>query len=108
MNILGKKEEILDLLDKKPLTTKEISSELSISEDDIRTYLRRLKKEGRIYIIGIKERYKIYFTQDPIELLAFLNNFFKENVSYLAKNKQILDFILGNEDIFNRIEELIK
>ena len=108
MTKLGKKEEILDLLDKKPLTTREISSELSISEDDVRTYLRRLKKEGKIKVIGIKERYKIYFTKDPIELLAFLNSFFKENVSYLAKNKQILDFILENEDVFNRIEELIK
>ena len=105
---LGKKEEILDLLDKKPLTTKEISSELSLSEDDIRTYLRRLKKEGKINIIGIKDRYKIYFTKDPIDLLTFLNSFFKENVSYLAKNQKILDFILKNEDIFNKIEELVK
>lgn len=108
---MGRKEEILALLDKQPLTTKEISSKLSIAEDDVRTYLRRLKKTNEIKIIGMRNRYKIYFTKDPLEsleLLSFLNNFFKENVSYLIKNKKISDFILTYEEKFNKIEEMVK
>lgn len=108
MILLGRKEEILALLEKRSLTSKDISSELSISKDDVRKYLQRLKKDHKIRVIGIKEGYKIYSAHDPIELLSFLNTFFKDNVSYLARNQEIYEFILSNEEIFNKIEELVK
>jgi len=43
-----------------------------------------------------------------IELLKFYNNFFKDNIDYLMKNKDIDLFIEQNEKIFDEIEEMVK
>jgi predicted DNA-binding protein len=40
--------------------------------------------------------------------LNFLNNFFKENVRYLAKNEGIKSFMIANRVKFNEIEEITK
>lgn len=45
---------------------------------------------------------------NPVELLSFLNDFFKENVNYLMKNDKMTNYIIDNEEKFNEIEELVK
>ena len=45
---------------------------------------------------------------DTLKYLRFLNDFFKNNVEYLLKNKEIDAFIEENEEMFNKIEKLVK
>jgi hypothetical protein len=45
---------------------------------------------------------------ESIEHLKFYNDFFKDNIDYLMKNKDIDLFIEQNEKIFDEIEEMVK
>ena len=44
---------------------------------------------------------------NPIELLKFYNEFFKDNLDYLLKNTDISEFILNHEE-FDKVEAVIK
>ena len=64
---LSNKDRILNLLRTLPLTSDEIADKLMISKQDARTYLLRLKKEGRIKTLGKRGRNYIYTFNTPIE-----------------------------------------
>ncbi|MFX1280792.1 MAG: FaeA/PapI family transcriptional regulator, partial [Promethearchaeota archaeon] len=51
---ISNKERILELLKSLPLTSDEIAEKLILSKQDARTYLLRLKKEGKIKVLGKK------------------------------------------------------
>ncbi len=44
---------------------------------------------------------------NPIKLLEFYNNFFKDNIDYLLKDTKISEYILNHEE-FDKVEEIIK
>lgn len=50
---------------------------------------------------------RIVLENNPIELLKFYNDFFKDNIDYLLKNSKISEYILNHEE-FDKIEEVIK
>jgi len=62
---IGNKERVLNLLKSNDLTSKEIAKKLNLSEKNTRTYLLRLKKEGKIEPINKKGRFLIYTLQRP-------------------------------------------
>jgi sugar-specific transcriptional regulator TrmB len=47
-------------------------------------------------------------SKEAIEYLEFLNNFFKENYKLLSSKKSNIEYIIQNENKFNKIEEMIK
>lgn len=114
---MGNKEEILEILKSENLTASEIAIKQGISVNSVKTYLQRLKndklvmsitKKGRemVWSINTKEVSEDY--KESVELLKFLNKFFKDNYKHLSKSKSIIDFVMRNEDKFNRIEVLGK
>ena len=70
---LSNKDRILNLLKLESLTSKEIAKRLSLSEQDTRTYLLRLKKEDNIKTLGKKGRFYIYTYKMPFDttILSF-------------------------------------
>ncbi|MFX0029654.1 MAG: roadblock/LC7 domain-containing protein [Candidatus Hermodarchaeota archaeon] len=64
---LSNKDRILNLLKSLPLTSDEIAEKLMLNKQDARTYLLRLKKEGKIKILGKKGRNYIYTFNTPID-----------------------------------------
>ncbi|TFG12362.1 MAG: hypothetical protein EU535_06310 [Promethearchaeota archaeon] len=57
---LTNKEKILSLLEFNNLTSEEIANELSLSEQDTRTYLLRLKNDNKVKVIDKKGRFYVY------------------------------------------------
>lgn len=106
-NKITEKKKILNLFSKEELTSKQISEKLGIKIENIYVYISELKKDNKICIISDSNGKNVYFMGKPIEYLKFLNDFFKENVEFLMKNNQIKDFILENEELFNKIERVI-
>ena len=105
-----KRSKLLELLKTEPMTSKELADKLNIPINQIFTYLAQYSKDGKVVKCGKKGKFNLYSAveSNPIELLKFLNDFFKENLDYLMKNKNIDKFIEKNEAIFNKIEELVK
>jgi len=64
---LSNKDRILNLLKTLPLTSDEIADNLMLSKQDARTYLLRLKKEGKIKTLGKRGRNYIYTFNTPID-----------------------------------------
>ncbi|MFX0167674.1 MAG: roadblock/LC7 domain-containing protein [Candidatus Hodarchaeota archaeon] len=64
---LSNKDRILNLLKTLPLTSDEIAEKLLLSKQDARTYLLRLKKEGKIKTLGKRGRHYIYSFNAPID-----------------------------------------
>jgi predicted regulator of Ras-like GTPase activity (Roadblock/LC7/MglB family) len=64
---LSNKDRILNLLKTLPLTSDEIAEKLFLSKQDARTYLLRLKKEGKIKTLGKRGRHYIYTFNTPID-----------------------------------------
>jgi small GTP-binding protein len=65
---LGNKEKILNVLKSEHLTSNEIAKKLSLSKQDTRTYLQRLKVEDKIKVIGKKGRCLVYTSEKPISI----------------------------------------
>lgn len=63
---LGNKERILNLLKSEHLTSNEFAERLSLSKQDTRTYLQRLKAEDKIKVIDKKGRFLIYALKKPL------------------------------------------
>ena len=63
---LSNKDRILDLLKTIPLTSYEVADKLMLNKQDARTYLLRLKKEGKIKTVGKRGRNYIYTFNAPI------------------------------------------
>jgi len=107
MEDISEKTKVLELLSYEELTSKQISNKLGIKIENVYVYISELKKDNKICKISNSNGKNAYFTIRPIEYLKFLNDFFKQNIDYLMKNHQITDFILRNENIFNKIEKVI-
>ena len=107
MIIMKKIEQVINILAKEELTSLEISNKLDIKTDIIYVYLNKLLKTGKIERTNDKKPYKYKKSLTSIELLKFLNDFFKNNIEYLIKNPETDMFIEQNENIFNKIEEMI-
>ncbi len=111
---MSKKEQILELLKQKPLTSKEISDKLGFEEQETRTYLLRLKKANKIYSLEKRGRFNVYsivekigskekaIIQDLKYDLANLYNFMKfkmkpaiefspEDITFLGKIKDKIE-----------------
>ncbi|MHA1195775.1 MAG: ArsR family transcriptional regulator [Promethearchaeota archaeon] len=118
---MSNKYKILEILKSQELTVKEISKQTKFSENEVRVYINRLKKDGLIREIGKKNRYKIYTaiktvenTQDKIldklkKGFIQYNKLFerlikseisRENLVRLAK--EILDF-----ELIKELEEMV-
>ncbi len=103
---MTKIENIVNLLAKEVLTSKQITERLgNITSDIVCVYLNKLLKEKVIERTNDKKPYKYKKSMTPIELLKFSNDFFKENIEYLLKNPKIKEFILSHEE-FDKIEEV--
>jgi len=113
---LGNKEKILKILKQEDYTASELANKTDLTIDNVKTYLQRLKKEGLIRPITKKGREFLFTATEkrPVEdgkavkNLKFLNDFFKENLDYLLKDRKIVDFVMSNEIKFNEIERLVK
>ncbi|MFX1480891.1 MAG: FaeA/PapI family transcriptional regulator [Promethearchaeota archaeon] len=57
----------MNLLKSNSLTSSEVAKRLNLSKQDTRTYLLRLKKEGKIKTLGKKGRYYIYTYKKPLD-----------------------------------------
>lgn len=86
---MSKKEEIIKDIVSKKLTGADIARKYGVTP---------------VYISQIKKT----ITPDIIELLKFMNEFFKRFFDYLTKNPKIEMFIELNEEKLNIIEELVK
>ncbi|MFW9782478.1 MAG: roadblock/LC7 domain-containing protein [Candidatus Heimdallarchaeota archaeon] len=64
---LSNKDRILELLKTESLTSNEIADKLSLSKQDTRTYLLRLKKQKQIKTLGKRGRQFIYTYKSPGE-----------------------------------------
>jgi len=116
---ISKRRQVLELImDDGRMTAKDISTFLKIDERVVYQYLHQYEKEGKVKIVYNKGYFNVYeaiskgesdFEKYPEtkKMLIFLNTFFKNNVMYLAKHKEIYDFIIQNELKFKLIEELI-
>ena len=62
---LSNKDRILNLLKKAALTSNDIANRLSLSKQDTRTYLLRLKKAEKIKTLGKRGRHYIYTYKAP-------------------------------------------
>ncbi len=103
---LSEKKQILELLTKTELTSSKIHELTEIDKQHIYIYLNSLLKDKKIERLNDKKPY-IYFAVKTKEYLAFLNDFFKDNLDYLMKDPKIDKFIEKNEKIFNKIEKVI-
>ena len=50
---------------------------------------------------------RFFLENNPIELLKFYSEFFKDNLDYLLNNSKISEYILNHEE-FDKIEEVIQ
>jgi len=64
---LSNKDRILKLLKMNSLTSSEVADKLKLGNQDTRTYLLRLKKEGKIKTLGKRGRHYIYTFNAPID-----------------------------------------
>ena len=103
---LSEKDQILELLTKTELTSSKIHELMGINKQHVYIYLNSLLKDKRIERLNDKKPY-IYFAVKTKEYLAFLNDFFKDNIEYLMKDPKIDKFIEKNEKTFNKIEMVI-
>ena len=103
---LSEKNQILELLTKTELTSSKIHELTEIDKQHIYIYLNSLLKDKKIERLNDKKPY-IYFAVKTKEYLAFLNDFFKDNIDYLMKDPKIDKFIEKNEKIFDKIEKVI-
>lgn len=114
---MGRKEEIMKSIRESPKTASELSTDLNLDIQDIRTYIQRLKTDGKIKEIDKDGREFVYDTTDKkekpvnskkyLEAIKFFNDFYKENIDYLLENEDIMNFILNNEKMFEKIEVLL-
>jgi len=103
---LSEKNQILELLTKTELTSSKIHKLTEIHKQHIYIYLNSLLKDKKIERLNDKKPY-VYFAVKTKEYLAFLNDFFKDNLDYLMKDPKIDKFIEKNEKIFDKIEKVI-
>ena len=117
---MSNKEKIVQLLEKENLTVKEISEKLNMNENQTRVYVNRLKKENKIIVAGIKNRYKVYKIKeerDPkaIKILQELLYDFTKLYYLMTLKMEVKDNIELNEEdtifldsIKQRIENINK
>jgi len=124
---IGNKEKIINILEKfeSGLTYKNLlqryKAEYGNELKKGYVYLKRLKEKSYIEsykaqnTIGKTLTYKLTaksLRREPIDLelkgLKFLNNLFKDNVDYLMKNDSIVKEILGNSELIENIDKVVK
>ena len=103
---LSEKNQMLELLTKTELTSSKIHELTEIDQQHVYIYLNSLLKDKKISRLNDKKPYT-YFAVKTEEYLAFLNDFFKDNIEYLMNDPKIDKFIEKNEKIFNKIEKVI-
>ncbi len=87
-----KLSEILELLDKKDLTSKEIYEELGIPKENLWIYLNTLLKKNRIIRLNDKKPYvyrTMNFEEDLKKSYIQLSNFSIDLINYFEKNDSI-------------------
>jgi len=113
--MVSKLEKILEELIKSndPLTTNQIANRCDFKIRETRVFLNTLYNKGHVKRVNDKKPYE-YRAITPkallkknLEYLKFLNDFFKNNIDYLMNNQKIDNFIEKNEEIFNKIEEML-
>lgn len=122
---MGNKEKILEILTENELSIKDISQRLGINENEVRVYINRLYKEGKVKKIGKKERSTIYkvvnseinmknrIIHDKIDKLEKEKKELKEHIKFLMdffqENKAILQEKASNYmDKFKQIVEVLR
>ncbi|MFX0103007.1 MAG: hypothetical protein ACFFCS_25795 [Candidatus Hodarchaeota archaeon] len=123
----SQKNHVFQILTENQLTIPEIAYELKLGPKAAGVYVHRLKKEGKVEHTGEKKgRAKIYHAlnlmenddyvlpdkileekKELLEMLHFLNEFFKENVAHLNKSKKIAEFVEEKSDMFDKIQKTI-
>ena len=103
---LSEKKQILELLTKTELTSSKIHELTEIDKQHVYIYLNSLLKDKKIERLNDKKPY-VYFAVKTKEYLAFLNDFFKDNIEYLMGDPKIDKFIEKNEKTFDKIERVV-
>ena len=70
---ISKRQELLVLLKDNPLTAKELSEQLEIPIEHVRTYISQFSEEGKIIKSGKEGRYNLYETVD-VNIIEILKN----------------------------------
>ena len=120
---LSKKLQVYKFLKEregKSYCAAEIAGELGMNKADVRVYLYRLRKHGKIQDAEIVGNVKFYTYRDSMvavesgvldevkALLGFLNTFFKQHAPYLSNDPAIMRFVQENGERFAKIEEVLK
>jgi len=120
---LTNKEKILKLLEHQNLTSNEIATKLNISEQDARTYLLRLKKKNKIYVVDQKGRFYVYSLNNNLDQKHLSKNLHKrldhleeqinkliantENEEFLTKNNEFLDFNTNKMELLELMKKIL-
>jgi len=98
------RKDIINLLGNEELTAKEISVNMNIKINNIRSYLSILEKSNRIEIVNDKKPYKYKTVLTNLQLLKQLYDFMS-NYTNLRNDK--LKEIKQNEYLIQKIKERI-
>ncbi|MFW9876450.1 MAG: roadblock/LC7 domain-containing protein [Candidatus Thorarchaeota archaeon] len=106
----------MNLLRTLPLTSNEIAEKLMLSKQDARTYLLRLKHEGKIKALGKRGRHYIYTFNTPIDvrktqidtniLVEILKDYLESSPSFKTEiNKKISNLEAKLNTIVSQTQE---
>ena len=91
---MSNKYKILEILKNNELTIKEIAKKTEFNENESRTYVHRLVKDGLVKKIGKKERYVIYTALkeeqhifEKLDDLKFLKGLFEKGAIKVYREK---------------------
>ena len=116
-------KKIVELLTEspKPLDTKDIIEKIGVKNTVVNSTLNRMKREGKILatkgLVGplmwtVSKSDSSTAASTPhvengkaVELLRFMNEFFKANADFLFSNEQIAAFVGENSQKFEEVEK---
>ncbi|MHA1380712.1 MAG: hypothetical protein ACTSRG_20275 [Candidatus Helarchaeota archaeon] len=100
---MTKKNDILELVAKKPMESKDIAVKLNIKINLVWSYLSELTKDNKIEVVNDKKPYE-YRSNTPLRYLIDLYNFMGENMKF--REDKITE-IKKNREILQKIKEMI-
>lgn len=110
---MSNKYKILEILKVNDYTVKEIAENSDFNENEVRTYIHRLLKDGLIKRIGKKERYTIYKaikkeSDTNSEYKRYLKQLYHIMSDYMNPKEDKINEFLEKMPIIEEIKELIE
>ena len=99
-----KRSKLLELINSKPMTSKELADKLDIPMNQIFTYLAQYSKDGKVIKVGKKGKFNLYSAveSNPIELLKQLIDFMSNKCEVKGEVSET------DSNLFKAIEKVIK